>query len=57
MKSKEKKCIYCEGRLRKHGIKRWLREGVEMHVQDYECSVCGRRSVHWKGKVIPRKVY
>lgn len=53
---KEKKCIFCGGRLWKHGMKRWKSGDGEKAFPDYECSVCRRRSVHYVGQVI-KKVY
>ena len=53
---KEKECIHCGGRLRKHGFQPYFVDGVEVRPQQYDCVVCHKKSVHYVGQVIPKKV-
>lgn len=52
-----KKCIFCGGRLRKHGVRTYkAKSGEVKRTQDYECFECRRRSCHWVGQVMPERV-
>lgn len=53
---KEKKCIHCGGRLRKHGFQTYGKGGVKIRTQQYECIACFKKSAHYMGQIIPKRI-